>query len=102
MANKRQELQLIFEGILGSTEVYFQASEGKAMSYPAIKFKKSTIENKHADNEVYIQSQYYEIVVMDSNPDRDIAGVVSKLPRCRQNTQYVTDNLYHDVFTIYF
>lgn len=44
----------------------------------------------------------YKLVVVDKNPDSAIVKKVSKLPMCKFNSHYVSDNLNHDVFTIYY
>lgn len=98
----RIELQSLLEEVLGSRNVYFQPPENVSMKYPAIVYSRSRIDNYHADDGVYKQSISYELTVIDSNPDSDIVTKVSRLPMCRHNRHYKSDNLNHDVFTIYF
>lgn len=98
----RLELQTLFETILGSRNVYYQPPESVRMSYPAIVYFRSDIENDFANNLVYIQSLAYEVVVIDEDPDSDIVKRVSQLPMCRFDRHYTADNLNHDVFTLYY
>ena len=91
-----------FREILGSGNVYFQPPASVKMQYPAIVYSRSNIDNAHADNSVYKQEYAYEITVIDRNPDSEIVKKVSRLPRCRFNRHYPSDNLNHDVFTIYY
>lgn len=97
----RNELHDTLEKILGSRNVYYQPPASVKMNFPAIVYSKSSIENSHADNLVYRQDISYEIVVIDKNPDSKATEIISRLPKCRFNRHYVTDNLHHDVFTLF-
>lgn len=98
----RLQLQTELEELLGSRNVYFQPPASVRMQYPAIVYSRSNIENRHADNNVYMQSCFYEITVIDEDPDSEIVEKVSKLPACRFDRHYKADNLNHDVFTLYY
>lgn len=88
--------------ILGSRNVYYQPPESIKMRYPAIVYKRSGIDNAFADNDVYMQSRSYEVIVIDEDPDSEIVDKVSRLQTCRFNRHYAADNLNHDVFTLYY
>lgn len=96
----RLELQNLLESILGSRNVYYQPPESIRIKYPAIIYSRNNIDNKFADNIVYIQNHTYQIIVIDANPDSEIIDKISKLPMCRYNRHYTSDNLNHDVFII--
>lgn len=98
----RIELQTKLEEILESRNVYFQPPENVRMRYPAIVYSRTNIETRHADDDVYMQSLAYEVTVIDSNPDSEIPMRISKLPKCRHNRHFKSENLNHDVFTLYF
>lgn len=98
----RLQLQTELEELLGSRNVYFQPPASVRMQYPAIVYSRSNIENRHADNNVYMQSYFYEITVIDEDPDSEIVEKVSKLPTCRFDRHHKADNLNHDVFTLYY
>lgn len=99
---RRLELQELLEGILGSENVYFQPPESLKMSYPAIVYSRSDIDHLHADDLGYIQTHAYQIIVIDRDPDSAIADAIAQLPMCRYDRHYTSDNLNHDVFTLYF
>lgn len=101
MAN-RLELQDKLETLLGSRNVYFQPPESIKMSYPAIRYSLSNIENRSADNLPYKQAKAYELILIDPDPDNTIVDDISKLPYCRFNRYYPSNNLNHYVFTLYF
>ena len=98
----RLNLQTTFENILGSRNVYYQPPESVKMQYPAIVYFRNSIENNHANDSVYNQNVSYEIIVIYKDPDSEIPLAVSQLPLCKFNRRYTADNLYHDVFTLYF
>ena len=98
----RLDLQVKLETILGTRHVYYQPPASVRMQYPAIVYSRSNIENQHADDGVYIQSYFYDLIVIDKDPDSEIVEKVSKLPGCRFNRHFTSENLNHDVFTLYY
>lgn len=101
MAN-RLELHEILCRILRSRNVYFQPPESLKMQYPAIVYSRDDIQNTFADDVVYMQKHVYQVIVIDKDPDSEIVEKVSKLPACRFDRHYISDNLNHDSFLLYF
>lgn len=100
--DRRPDLGKIFREILGSDNVYFQPPSNTQMRYPAIRYERSEMAVKHADNGTYNRRIRYMVTVIDSNPDSEIVNRVSMLPYCYFDRHYAQDNLNHDVFEIYF
>lgn len=100
--SRRLELQSLLEEILGSRNVYYQPPASIKMKYPAIVYSRYDIENFHADNTVYAQKVAYLVIVIDKNPDSEYVNKISMLPLCSYDRHYVSDNLNHDAFTLYF
>ena len=100
--DKRLELHEKLVSILGSRNVYFQPPASLRIQYPAIVYKLSDIDNTFAEDEVYRQSYYYTVTVIDSDPDNETFKQVSALPGTRFNQYFASDNLNHYVFTIYY
>lgn len=98
----RPNLQIELEELLGSKNVYYQPPASVHMNYPAIVYSRKDIENAFADNLVYNQSHSYEVIVIDQDPDSVFVEKISKLPTCRFDRHYTTNNLNHDVFTLYY
>ena len=94
MANRRLELHELLCGLLGSRHVYFQP--------PAIVYNLDYIENKHADDGVYLSNRRYQVIAIDANPDSELIEKIASLPTCQFNRHYEQDNLNHDVFTLYY
>lgn len=100
MARNRLELQAELEQLC--PHVYFQPPRSTLMEYPAIRYERENIFNRHADNLPYHLAHMYQITVIDWDPDSEIVEAVAKLPRCRFERHYTADDLNHDVFTIYY
>lgn len=100
--NRRLELHELLCEILGSRSVYFQPPESVKMEYPAIVYSRNRIDIKHANDDSYLQRTSYSITVIDKNPDSDVVTRMSKIPQCRFDRHYVSDNLNHDIFTIFY
>lgn len=99
---RRLELHELLVEILGSRNVYFQPPASIKMKYPAIVYSRNDFDNQHADNIPYVQKVGYQIIVIDKNPDSEIVSKIAGLPLCRYDRHYNSDNLNHDVFSIYY
>lgn len=88
--------------VLGSRNVYFQPPESVKLVYPAIVYELSKINNRYANDGVYIQADSYTVTFISKNPDSEIIRTLSKLPTCRFDRGFVSNNLYHKVFTLYY
>lgn len=98
----RLELQTLLEKLLGSRNVYYQPPESIKMAYPAIRYTKTKMDSKYADDIKYSKMRCYEIIVIDSNPDNNVIDDILELPYSRFDRHYKSDNLNHDVITLYF
>lgn len=98
----RLELHELFCTILESRNAYYQPPASVRMKYPAIVYSRKKITNVHADNAVYRQLNAYEVTVIDENPDSELVRKVSMLPKCEHERSFTSDNLNHDVFTLYY
>lgn len=99
---KRLELQETLEEVLGSRNVYFQPPSNVKMKYPAIVYERSRMDARHANNDIYKLRVPYTVTVIDKRPDSDIPERMLELPYCSSDRRYTSDNLYHDVFTLYY
>ena len=98
----RLELQTILETLLGSRNVYYQPPESLKMGYPAIRYSKSDINSKHANNTKYTNTTRYQIIIIDKDPDNEVIQKVLQLPLSSYERHYVSENLNHDVINLYF
>ena len=79
----RIEFQKILESIMDGNKVYYQPPSTKKIEYPCIVYSRNNIENRYASDDVYGQNH-------------------STLPYARFSRHFTSDNLNHDVFTIYY
>ena len=100
LEQRSQELQAEFEELLESRNVYYNPPASVRMNYDAIVFKRSRIDNRYANDNVYGQFDRYEVTVITYDPDAPIIDKISKLPYCVFDRSFVSDNLYHNVFTL--
>ena len=98
----RIDLQKELERLLGSRNVYYQSPETIKMEYPAIRYSKSDIKTKFANDKPYVHKKQYTIIVIDRKPDNAVIDKILKLPMCTYDRHYTSDNLHHDVMTLYY
>jgi len=99
---QRTDLQNILEGILGSSNVYFQPPANVQMLYPCIVYSRDTADSKFAGNGLYEYTKKYQVTHIARDPDSSIPNLLAALPLCVFNRFYVSNNLNHDVFYLYY
>lgn len=100
--DRRLELHDILCSVLGSPNVYYQPPEGLKLSYPCIVYNLEKIESKFSNNKPYIHNRRYSVTVIDRDPDTSVMSRIVDLPMISHDRQFVNDNLYHNVFTLYY
>lgn len=101
--DRRLNLQNLLEKIPGIKKVYFQPPENTKMEYPCIRYYRTRARTDRADNAGYRFTQCYDLIVIDSDPDSEIARyIVLNFPMAELNNTYVSGNLYHASITLYF
>lgn len=98
----RVELHQELVTLLGSKNVYYQAPESVKMEYPAIRYSRSDVDMKFANDLPYMHKNKYEITVIDRKPDNTVIDKLLKMPMCTYDRHYTADNLHHDVMTLYY
>lgn len=89
--------------ILDNRNAYFQPPESTKMKYPCIRYSVSGVDVKRANDGRYFTKLQYEVIAISKNPDDDIREkILEHFPMCRFDRTYIADNLYHNVFTIYY
>ena len=98
----RLELQTKLEELLGSRNVYYQPPESVKMEYPAIVYSKEGIQTAHANDAVYSKKNKYSLIVISKKPDDPVIDKLLEVPYCSYDRSYKSDNLNHDVLTLYY
>ena len=87
--------------LLGSKNVYFQPP--RSMQYPCIKYSRSGIDQRRANDGLYKKTNKYELIVIDYDPESEIPEkILAYFPMCGFDRGYIADNLNHFVLTLYF
>lgn len=98
----RVDLQCTFEELLGSKNVYYQPPASVILKYPCIIYSRSPGYYMRSDNRIYASIRRYNVIVIHKEPDGDYVEKMMELPYCSHERRYVADNLYHDVFNLYY
>jgi hypothetical protein len=98
----RLQIQSLLEGLLGSTNVYFQPPATVTLQYPCIIYRRDFAETDFADNQPYRYDKRYQVTVIDRDPDSAIPDQIAALPKSSFSRFYTADNLNHDVFNVFF
>lgn len=97
--DRRLALDEIFRSL--TSNVYFQPPENLKLAYPCIVYELEQIEVFYGSNIPYAGYDRYSVTVIDRDPESTITRQIAALPMCRHTQHFVSDNLHHDVFTIY-
>lgn len=99
----RIELQSELEEILGTRNVYYQPPESKKIIYDCIIYQKKDIWAKHADDFKYVMQDCYELTIIYRDPDSDLTKrILDHFQYSNFNRHFTSDNLNHDVITLYY
>lgn len=83
--------------------VYYQPPESIKLRYPCIKYSKDGVNTKYADNRSYMNTNKYEVIVIDYDQDSEIPDkILNNFQMCSLDRIYTADDLYHFAFTIYY
>lgn len=102
MARSRLELDGVLRELLGSSNLYFEPPSTVKMKYPCIVYERSRIDQTHADDSTYLLNKRYTVTAIYLNPDDDLPDRIAMMPLCSHDRHFVSDNLQHDVFTLYY
>ena len=100
--NNRIELHNILVELLGNNHVYYQPPENLKMEYPCIRYSKSNITSRHADNIKYVNKNRYEIMIIDKHPDNAVIEKILELTLSSYDKHYTAVNLNTDVIRLYY
>ena len=106
LADKRLGLDRILRSIVkarcGVENVYYQPPANLRMKYPCITYELDKIRNRDADDRVYRQTFHYTVTVIDTKPDSEMTAAMSELSKASHDRHFISDNLYHDVFSVWY
>ena len=101
--SRRLQLSDIFHNVLGVKNVYFQPPTSTQIKYPCIVYKRTGYNTLKADNKLYRAIDRYQITYITKDPDSDVPlQILGTFEMCSHNSRFTSDNLYHDVFDLYY
>lgn len=100
--DRRLQLDAALRDILGNDNTYFQPPESVIMEYPCIRYERSNIDVKHADNISYLGRNKYTLTLIYEDPDSDLPEKLVAAFPMRHSNHYKADNLNHDVFSMFY
>lgn len=96
----RLKLQAALETIC--PRVYYQPPENLKLTYPCIVYTLSDMWMRHGDNRVWATRDRYQLTLISKDPDTVLRKTIpDKLSSCEFDRGFVSDNLHHFVYTIY-
>lgn len=117
----REDLHQQLVAILGRENVYFQPPESLKLEYPCIIYEIGGNQSPHADNRSWQRFWFYNVTYITRDVHEEIPlthwdpfnfsidsiretvlNRLADLPYCSMGTPYVSDNLYHYPFTLYY
>ena len=89
--------------VLGNSNVYFQPPESKKLEYPCIVYSLDGVDKMNANDKIYHHERRYTCIAIGKDPDTTIIDdMLRHFMMVRYSRRYQSDNLYHDVFELYY
>jgi len=100
--DRRLELHEKLKSIMTNGNVYHQPPESVKLKYPCIVYERASGQTLYADNLPYITPIRYTITLIDKKSVSDYLEPLLNLPYCSFDRHFASDDLNHDVFSIYY
>ena len=103
--NRREDLHDELKSLLGTNEVFFQAPSNHKLKYPAIIYSLENAETHYANSKPYFYMNRYTITYLTLNPDDELIEKIlmsPELQRIRLVNHFVSDNIHHYIYKLYY
>lgn len=98
-----RELREIQMKCLGYHNTYFEPTEKTRLKYDAIVYKHDSLDTKRANNRSYFIRNGWQVTCISQDPETPIPRAIQEhFELCRPGRPFVSENLYHFPFTIYY
>lgn len=99
----RLELHNQLSEVLKTTNLYYQQPENFKVKYPCAIYEQESGNIKKANNKLYGYIKKYSVTYI-SNIENDnvILDMLNSFDYCTIDNTFISDNLYHYVFTLYY
>lgn len=100
--DRRLELHEKLKSIMTNGNVYHQPPESLKLKFPCIVYERARDRAIYADDVPYMRKMRYTITLIDKKSVSDYLESLLALPYCTFDRHFASDDLNHDVFTIYY
>lgn len=98
----RLNLQDCLEKTIDNKNVYYQSPSLNLINYPAVVYSLDGVDSSFSNNAKYAIEKKYTLTLIEKDPDSILFDKLLMLDKCRFVNHYVSDNLHHYVFSIYY
>ena len=89
--------------LLGTNNVYFQPPESSKINYDCIVYHRDNFHIRHANDNKYMLMDRYELEFIYRDPDSEIPkNILEHFKYCSFDRHFISDNLNHDTFDLYY
>lgn len=99
---RRADLHHILENTLGSRNVYFEPPESFKLTYPCIVYSLDGHFERPADNTQYSLVKRYTLTYITQKADDPMVDKIEALQYCSLNRPFMSANLRHYAYTIFY
>lgn len=101
--SRRDEFDIELREVLGSNNTYFQPPESVKLKYPCFVYSLSSDYDRFADDRSYMFYEGYDVTAISKDPDQTFKEELKeKFRHCTWNRSFISDNLNHNVYKIYY
>lgn len=100
--DRRLELHNLLLSIMTNGNVYHEPPESVKLKYPCIVYERDRDFSFFANDERYNKRLRYTITLIDKKSVSDYIEPILALKYCTLDRHFTSDDLNHDVFTLYF
>lgn len=89
--------------IIGTSQAYYQPPESMRLRYPCFVYERNPGYTTRANNQLYHYEHNYQLTYITDDSETDVPlTVLGHFQKCRYERSFVSDNLYHHVFDLYY
>lgn len=101
--SNRDEFDRKLRVVLGSTNTYFQPPESVKLKYPCFVYEFSRDTGRFANDKSYLTHTGYDVTFISKDPDITLKEELKEaFTYCEWVRAFVSDNLNHHIYKIYF
>lgn len=99
----KELVELLAKYNIPKSHLYFQPKSNIYLEYPCIIYNIDDRDTWKANNKKYLLLKRYSITYITKDPDDQLPDeLLGSFSYCSFDRSYVTENLYHSIFSIYF